>query len=223
MKKLFTIIVATLLLGACAMSGHHKLYQGDPAQTTHIESFDTVLIKYIDNDEMGMSDIGLKQSYDIKAGRHTFLVEYADIFNTGDGNFDKVVSRPAKVTFVAEPGKRYQIQNPLHKNLADAKQFAENPEFFVVELPSKTRVPATVELSRPRSFFQKLSLNKPAYEFASDRVPTSPGEAMPAGVDTGSAGASKGEGLSHLQMLQYWWKNASQAERDAFLQWTKQQ
>ena len=221
MKKLLAVVLSAVLLSACAMSGHHKLYQGDPAQTTHIDSFDTVLIKYIDNDEMGMSDIGQKQTYDIKAGRHTFLVEYADIFNTGDGNFDKVVSRPAKVTFVAEPGKRYQIQNPLHKQLADAKQFAENPEFFVVELPSKTRVPATVELSRPRSFFQKMSLNKPAYEFASDMVPTSPGAEMPAGAATG-AGAQKGEGLSHLKMLQYWWNNASQAERDAFLKWTKQ-
>ena len=213
MKKQFAIVAGAVLLSACVGIRHHKLYEGDPAHTAYIDSFDTVLIDYVDNDNMGTSFIGQKHTYDIKAGQHTLLVKYSDIFDTGSGEHDIVESRPAKITFVAEPGKHYQIRNPVEKKLQDAKKLEQKPEFWVVELSTGKRIPATVEMSRPRSFFEGLKMqNKPAYEFASDRVQPAEGDA-----GNGTAAAD----MSNLQRLQQSWSGASQDERDAFLKWIK--
>lgn len=215
MNKIALLLLCSLLFAGCASGRHHKLYEGDAAQAAHIDSFETVLIKYIDDEDMGVGFIGQKHVYDIQAGQHTLLVEYSDIFDVDADNHEKVVSRPAKITFLAEAGKRYQVQHEPQKRLNHAKAFAEKPEFWVVELPGETRVPSTVELSRPREFLAGLKFeNTPTYEFASDKVVA----AAPAGAAT-AAGAAAASDTTHLKMLQYSWQNASAAERDAFLRW----
>ena len=227
MKQLIITALLALLVAGCA-GRHHKLYEGD--QMAQIESFDTVLIKYIDDEDMGVGFIGQKHTYDIKAGQHVLLVEYSDIFEVDADQHDKVVSRPAKVTFVAEAGKQYQVQHPPQQRLNNAKAFAEKPDFWMVELPSGERVASQVELSRPRSFLPALKFeNTPQYEFASDAVvapatSSAAGSAVAASSAAVAAGAASAESaeLSNLKMLQYSWKNASEQERAAFLEWIKQ-
>lgn len=228
MKNVVLLLLCSLVLAGCATGRHHTLYEGDPAQTAHIDSFDTVLIKYIDDEDMGLSFIGQKQVYDIKAGQHTLLVEYSDIFDVDSDNHEKVVSRPAKITFFAEAGKRYQIQHAPQIRLNHAKAFAEKPDFWVVELPGLTRVRSTVELSRPRDFLKGLKFeNTPTYEFASDAVTAAPAaEAAPAIAPSAVTvkGGQKSTGLSfpHLKTLQSTWEKASPAEREAFRKWIGQ-
>lgn len=230
MKKIVLLLLSVLLVASCAAGRHHKLYEGDPAQMAHIDSFDTVLIKYIDDEDMGVSFIGQKQVYDIKAGQHTLLVEYSDIFDLDADHHEKIVSRPVKITFMAEPGKRYQVQHTPQNRLNHAKAFAVKPDFWVVELPGMTRIHSTLELSRPRNFLQGLKFeNTPDYEFASDAVTAAPAAtavAVTAGAATAATAsqpAQTGNAESpHLKMLQYSWKNASQAEKEAFLKWISQ-
>lgn len=208
MRTLLLSFVVALVASGCTSVRHHVLYEGDPAQKSQIHSYDTVLIKYIDDQDMGMSFIGQEQIYDIQAGQHVLLVEYSDLFALDADRHEKVVSRPAKVSFTAEAGKRYQVRHPPQKQLQDAKAFADKPEFWVVELPSGDLVASQMELSRPRSFVPRLKLaNTPEYEFASDAVN------HPAPPVTGSGDQP------HLKMLQYTWKNASEQERAAFLEW----
>lgn len=219
MKKMLVLVLLALIVSGCAANRHHKLYEGDPALRAQIQSFDTVLIKYIDDEDMGMSFIGQKQTYDIKAGQHTLLVEYSDLFQVDADQHEKIVSRPAKVTFIAEAGKQYQIQHAPQKRLDNGRAFAEKPEFWVVELASGDRVAAEVELSRPRSFLQGLKFeNTPSYEFASDGV--KPSATVVSASDTGSVTpATATMEPTTLQMLQYSWKNASAQEKAAFLDW----
>ncbi len=227
MKQLIVTISLALLLAGCAATRHHTLYEGDPAQKAEILSFETVIIKYIDEEDMGVSFIGQHQVYDIKAGPHVLVLEYSDLFDVNSDTHEKVVSRLAKISFNAEAGKQYQVQHPPQKQLADAQSFAKRPEFWVVELPSGERVASSMELSRPRGFLASL---KPGStldeEFVSDSIET----AAPADVAVPAANASaaavvakpndSGE-LSNLKMLQYSWKNASEQERTEFLEWVK--
>ena len=217
MKNMIVAALLALLVSGCSTMREHKLYQGDPSQAARIVSYDTVLINYVDDEDMGVSFIGQHQTYDIKAGKHVLLVEYADMFDVGADDHEKVVSRPAKITFVAEPGKQYQVRHPEHKKLEDAKQFAEEPAFWMVDLATGARIDTQVELSRPRSFFEGLKLqNKPEYQFASDQV-NQPAAAPVAAQSNVPAGD-----LTNLKMLQYSWKNATEQERTVFLEWIKQ-
>lgn len=220
MKNMIITVLLAVLVAGCASGRHHKLYEGD--QMAQIQSYDTVLIKYIDDEDMGIGFIGQKHTYDIKAGQRVLLVEYSDIFSVDADQHEKVVSRPAKITFIAEVGKQYQVRHPPQQRLNNAKAFAEKPEFWVVELPSGNRVASQVELSRPRSFLPALKFeNTSQYEFASDAVNASPGAAATGATAAAVSGVQSGE-LSNLKMLQYSWKNASEQERAAFLEWIKQ-
>ena len=227
MKRMIVVALLALVATGCAINREHKLYEGDPSQTARIVSYDTVIIKYIDNEDMGVSFIGQKQTYDVKAGQHILLLEYSDIFDVGSDDHEKIVSRPAKVTFIAEAGKQYQVRHPAQKRLDNARAFAEKPEFWVVGLPSGDKVAAEVELSRPRNFVSKLKFETtPDYEFASDAVKPVSVAAMPMTSGENTVASTPDiravDELSNLKMLQYSWKNASEQEKAAFLEWIKQ-
>lgn len=199
--RVFFSVVVLLLVSACATQKPQNLYQGDDSFAAMIKSSATVLVKYIDNDEVNSGFIGQEPVYRVAAGQRTVMVEYSDLFEISNDEHEKVVSRPAKITFMAEPGKTYLLMNAPQKGLESARTFAEKPEFTVMDAKSGQVVAATVELSRPRTFMTSLrSAVAPVYEFESDLVPEAASQTV----------------LENLQTL---WGSASEADRDAFLQW----
>ncbi|AUM11723.1 DUF2057 family protein [Ketobacter alkanivorans] len=211
MKRLILSVLLVSLLSACASQKVQNLYEGQDKQAALIKSSPTVLFKYIDNDEVSTGFIGQQTTYRVQAGERTLMVEYSDLFEISNDEHEKVVSRPAKITFLAEAGKTYQVVNPKQVTLGAAQSFAEKPEFNVINVANKQTVEATVELSRPRTFMTQLrSAVAPVYEFESDQVQTA------APVSAPMANQSVMESLQSL------WKSASDADRDAFLQWVNQ-
>ncbi len=235
----------TLTLLACANQKVQVLYDGAEEEAVLIQSSDTVLIKYVDDDSVADGFIGQEIRYRVAPGKHTLIVEYSDLFDINADEFDKVVSRPAKITFQTESGKKYSVGNPKQKTLEQSKAFAENPEFIVTELGSNKTVEASVEMSRPRTFMTQIkSVAAPVYEFDSDRVSPEP-DSIPAatgqtGQAAGSAAAVSAQGIavageqkgeaapvlpenipSPLLILQQVWDRASPAEQAEFLRWIK--
>lgn len=208
MTRLLISVTLFTLLSACATNKVQSFYDGDASTAALIQSSPTVQVKYVDNDETATSFVGQQATYKVAAGQHTLMVEYSDLFNLSTDEHEKVVSRPAKVTFTAEAGKTYQLVNPKQSTVAEAKEFAENPSFSVQDVQSGAMVEAVVELSRPRTFLTELrSAVTPVYEFDSDQVQhTAP-------ITSGSP---------MLEVLQSAWKNASEADREAFRNWITQ-
>lgn len=197
------MVTVIVLLASCASQQTQNLYQGSDTNAAVIISGPTVLVEYIDNDTVKSGFIGQENSYRVAAGDRQILVTYSDLFDINADEHQKVVSRPAKILFTAQAGKRYRIESTKPSSLEQAQAFKEQPEFFVLDLISGNRIPATVELSRPRSFISQLKSSvTPAYEFASDQVPE-----------------VKTEAIGRLDQLQLLWNQASPAEKDAFLQW----
>lgn len=212
MRALSVCLLALFFVLGCASQQVQKIYEGDSSRAAQVTSAPQVLVKYVDNDEVGSGFIGQEVTYRIQAGPRTLIVEYSDLFNIDVDNHEKVVSRPAKLTFNAEPGKVYaiQVKPPLPKDLKAARALAEKPDFQVLEQGSGRVVDANVELSRPRSFMTQLrSAVTPVYEFESDQVVTADSEPEP-------AAAPQGATLDQLKSL---WMEASQGEREAFMQW----
>ncbi|MGB3622837.1 DUF2057 domain-containing protein [Ketobacter sp. MCCC 1A13808] len=237
MTRFLLPVLLAFFLVACANHKVQDLYDGADEHAALIQSDDTVLIKYIDNTPVADGFIGQKIRYQVGAGQHTLIAEYSDIFDISDDDFDKVVSRPAKITFNAEPGKEYFIGNQPQKTLQEAKDFAENPEFLVTEIGSNKAIEAKVELSRPRTFMTTLrSAAAPVYEFESDQVNTSatrnvatgaadsavaiaPEQEIPQSRDIPAAQVLPENIPSPLLILQQVWDRASEAEREEFLRW----
>lgn len=206
--RILLIGLAALVLGACATQKIVDLNEGEGA-SAFIESSPTVLFKYIDDDPVPAGFVGQTRTYEVAPGQRVVMVEYSDLFEITNDEHDKVVSRPAKVTFTLEAGKTYQIGNPPQKKLEQAHAFAAKPDFWVVEKSTGEKITATVELSRPRTFLTQLrSAVTPVYEFESDRV----------------AGSGAGEKTATtLDLMQNLWNQASEEERDSFLKWATQQ
>lgn len=208
MTRILFFVPLLLLFAGCANQQVQNAFQGDKKNTALVTSSGTVLIKYIDNDEVNEGFIGQEIDYRVDAGKRTLLLEYSDLFNVSSDDHEKVVSRPAKVTFNAEAGKAYKVVNPKQSDLQSAKDFAEQPTFSVLDVKTGAVIQSSIELSRPRTFLTQLkSAVTPVYEFESDQIQTAP----PA-VDS-----------SALDMLKSAWSKASEEERAAFKTWLSQQ
>ena len=198
-------VLALSLISACVSHSIQNAYQGEQGNTGLVTSANTLLINYVDNDEVSEGFVGQEITYRVDAGQRTLLLQYSDLFSIGSDDHEKVVSRPAKVTFEVEAGKQYKVIHEPQKNLEDARAFAEQPEFQVVNAKTKEVIESAVELSRPRTFLTQLkSAVTPVYEFESDQVAT---------------GNNEVQSMDTLPQLKALWSQASEQEREAFQQW----
>jgi len=203
-RSVFAVMVVCLV-SACASHSVQDAFQGQQDNTGLVTSANTVLIKYVDNDEVKEGFIGQEITYRVGAGQRTLLLEYSDLFNIGSDEHEKIVSRPAKVSFQVKPGEHYKVTNPPQKTLEEARAFAEKPDFRVMVVETGEEVASSVELSRPRTFLTQLkSAVTPVYEFESDQVQSNHSAAA-------------------LEQLKSLWNQASDAERDAFRKWLSAQ
>lgn len=203
-RSVFAVMVVCLV-SACASHSVQDAFQGQQDNTGLVTSANTVLIKYVDNDEVKEGFIGQEITYRVDAGQRTLLLEYSDLFNIGSDEHEKIVSRPAKVSFQVKPGEHYKVTNPPQKSLAAAKTFAEKPDFRVMVVETGEEVASSVELSRPRTFLTQLkSAVTPVYEFESDQVQGNPSDVA-------------------LNQLKTIWTHATDAEREAFKEWLEGQ
>ena len=207
LRAIISVLFITMISG-CASQQVQDAFHGDQSNTAFVTSSGTVQIKYIDNDEVKAGFVGQEITYRVDAGKRTLLLEYSDLFNVTADDHEKVVSRPAKLTFTAEAGKQYKVANPKHPDLESAKAFAEQPEFMIVDAKTGAVVESAMELSRPRSFVAQLkSAVTPVYEFESDQVAVEPA------VDSRSI----------LEQLKLIWTQASETEREEFKAWLSNQ
>lgn len=216
-RQLFVVSLLLLATG-CANQKVQDAYLGNQSNTALVTSSPTVLISYVDNEEVREGYIGQEITYRVDAGKRTVLVSYSDMFSTGPDSFEKVVSRPAKITFSAETGKAYRIENPSQTDLSAAQAFSDHPEFSVVDAATGAVVVSAIELSRPRTFLTQLkSAATPVYAFESDQIQSNVGQTVAPAAATPQAPSGT------LDQLKTMWGNASEVEREAFLKWMNQQ
>lgn len=230
---------AAMLLSACSTQLTHNLYRGTPEQAVSFKSFPTILIKSIDNVDTGFGFIGQAQQYTLSPGQHTLIFEYADLWDISADEHDKIVSPRVKLVFTAEAGKTYQIQHAKMDNVEQSRAFARQPEFRLVQLGEAGNTVATLssalfEVSQPRNLLSLIKFeSEPDFAFASDvpkerkvmkEVQVGAGDGaetvtQPGKVISNQQPASPVSDLPHLNMLKFSWQQASEAERNLFLQW----
>ncbi|RZM75119.1 DUF2057 domain-containing protein [Pseudoalteromonas rubra] len=160
----------------------------------------------------------------LAAGRHQLRVKYTDLYEVGYDDHEVIESKPFWVTVeVAEQGD-YYVEFERADTLKAAKQFAKQPQLWL-KAPDGTRTPVKTltEQLRIRSVAQaaerlKTPVTKPDY---ADSLPVEPpvapqadkpalSDAVPAAPQAGKPDAAA--------MLEFWWQQASPAQRAAFLE-----
>lgn len=225
-KKLaVALVVAVITLSGCAIiASKHKLYDGDVADAVTILSGPTIQVTYIDNLDMGYSFVGQEKEFLVLPGEHTLIIEYADFWSPATGDDEKVVSRPVKLTFTAEPSQTYQLSHERLITLESSQAFAKMPAFSVKNVVTNNVVDAVFEVSAPKSFISQLKFKAtPEYRFLSDSVASEPApKVLQIKTDVepvGKNGSLVNESVGRVERLQQLWSDATQGEKASFLQW----
>ena len=230
-KKMAKLLMVALLSAVIAVStgcaiiaSKHKLYDGEVANAVTILSSPTVQVTYIDNRDMGYSFVGQEKEFSVLPGEHTLIIEYADFWSPATGEDEKVVSRPVKLTFTAEPSQTYQLTHERLVTLASSQVFAKKPVFIVKNVVTNNVVDAVFELSAPKSFVPQFKFETtPEYQFVSDSVVSeSAVKILPIKMDIEAVDKNSSlmsENVGRVARLQQLWAGATQDEKTTFLQW----
>jgi len=230
LKRLMVVLMGVfMMLSGCAIiASKHKLYDGEVANAVTILSSPTIQVTYIDNQDMGYSFIGQGKEFSVLPGEHTLIIEYADFWSPATGEDEKVVSRPVKLTFTAEPNQTYELSHEGLVTLESSKLFSKKPVFFVKNIVTDNIVDAIFEVSAPKSFFPKLKFEStPEYQFTSDSVvviPVPKVSQVTARVENSVEAVNDPvkevkENAGRVERLQKLWARATQDEKTIFLQW----
>jgi uncharacterized protein YccT (UPF0319 family) len=162
---------------------------------------DTVQVERIDGREQPPVFIGQEHRYLVAPGEHAWIVRYSDIFYASDDTHDRVVSRPVRVTFTAEPGREYVFAHDPQKTLEAARDFASDPQLRVSDPASGGLIESTSEQGEDTGFFTSGQLPTDRDAFAAQ----TPGNGDPV----------------RLPALKEAWRGASEAQRREFLEWVR--
>ncbi|TMP26771.1 DUF2057 domain-containing protein [Pseudoalteromonas rubra] len=160
----------------------------------------------------------------LSTGMHQIRVKYTDLYEIDYDDHEVIESKPFWITIEASAQGDYHVQFDRADTLKAAKQFAKQPQLWL-KAPDGTRTPVKTltEQLRIRSVPQaterlKTPVTKPDH---ADSLPVEPpvapqaskpalSDALPAAPQAGKPDAAA--------MLEFWWQQASPAQRAAFLE-----
>ncbi|ALU43485.1 DUF2057 domain-containing protein [Pseudoalteromonas rubra] len=145
----------------------------------------------------------------LAAGTHQVKVKYTDLYEIGYDDHEVIESKPFWVSVEVAAQGGYQVGFDRADTLKAAKQFAKQPRLWL-KAPDGTRTPIKalahqlrVRAVPPTELMPEAAPVKPQF---SDSLPVEPPVAPQAGKPDAAA------------MLDFWWQQASPAQRAAFLE-----
>ncbi|MFC3152152.1 DUF2057 family protein [Litoribrevibacter euphylliae] len=217
MIRLFLLSVSALVLSGCVTTGgplHY--YKGDKKADDQLvtvvlpEEVDVVAV----NNRKRALPLVRGKTYQVKLlpGLNELVLEYDTIWELDSDSHENVTSDVVMVSQVMKAGEVYTISVPKFDTLNAAKTFAKN---FKVELVKQSTGEKVV--SKPARY--GVVSNVPMNQLISnvEAGVTGESEVVVHGLEDRKHQAA---GLySPLQNLRYWWREASEQERELFEDW----
>jgi len=156
------------------------------------EQFDVLVV----NGEEASSSFSRTKILSLPAGRNVVIVEYDQIFDADFGDsHDRIRSAPFALVFTAAETDRLRVTAAQPKSGADARLYAKKP---AVQLLNDAGKAVAMEQLPVTELAGALVINSPPAPVATSQTIIAPADA--------------------LQMLSYWWQQATPEQRAAFLQ-----
>ena len=216
------ILQAGLITGLIVLAGCAGVRQIDTGNTPGAASAELFVpyqyqVQAIDGTELRSSFYsfdGRDQTLRVAPGEHTLVLRYFDLIEDNDDRTDdyaRVLSEPITVSFTARADSRYAVTGERPSTPSAGEAFAANPRLAIENRASGDTVSGEIAVAEP----EIETIRRGNTVFA----PV--GKTAAASADTPQP-APKNAPPQSLQMLKYWWNNASQAERDRFEAWRAQ-
>jgi uncharacterized protein YccT (UPF0319 family) len=220
---------------------------------TSVTISDNLVLKEVNDKALDVGFFSSKSNVDLPQGTHTLLVKYKDVFEDLDFAEERLVeSDPFIIKFTLNNEKSLLLSTPEIKNLAAAEQFSHMPEIILADQKGKSLVLELVKYDDYK-LANKVNLavnylvseqatEKPINDKVSDLAVTSEQTSFDSSeVDAQAAVNTKTNEIetkvnlnqafnkqvtNHIKtgpMLKYWWKKASDEEKQDFIRFIKSQ
>lgn len=214
-RKLASLVLATLLLAACAPTGPVKFYPGPDKPKSEIALVKVpgpITVTRIDDRDVSVpsQEQGFYELH-LSPGRHTITFKYELYW--GSPNSGMVVrSNPTSVQAEFTAGRVYELRYPEPGNEDEAFSLANDFQATLIDTGSGTRIAST-----PSDEFPSGRTN--AEPVVHEAPATTPAPAQAGGsLPTADQAASE----DAVKRLKFWWLMADEKEREAFRQWMQQ-
>ncbi|GAA4897738.1 DUF2057 domain-containing protein [Ferrimonas pelagia] len=179
-----------------------------------------------------------KDKVDLKPGVNKIAIQYKDLIREAIGdNHKRVSSNPFVITLDAAPDEDYRLL-PASKirDIKEAERFAQAPKLKILT-SNKQEVPFQFALTQgddPNMLEQLMGAPAPAQSLEQQAIAASAATSVGAVVATAptstdleattAAPTSAGDNAIQAEaMLKYWWQQADEPTRKAFMSWAVQQ
>ena len=145
------------------------------------------------------------------------LLKYEEFFEEDDENFATIRSKPFLFSFTAQDNQIYTVSTPTLDSEQEGKVFAKQPRVVITNKLDQV-VEANVAMLTATSVTQIPVVATPvtARVSAPQAVPTT-STFVPEAKNTEQPAAKIPAQPSALSMLNFWWQQATEAEKQQFL------
>ncbi len=130
------LLLAVSGLVACATNkGPLKAYEGavrSNAELVLVSVPEQIEVMAIDGQEPPPSFLKSKVQLALLPGEHVFSLRYVELFQVSSDDHEIIRSKQAALRFSAAAGSEYRLQVADQKSLDNARKFAKNPQFSLV-------------------------------------------------------------------------------------------
>lgn len=225
LKRSLFLLLATIMLQACAPTGPVKFYEGENRSADQIARVmvpGPLTVKSIDgrpvqspSQESGFYELHLAP------GKHLIAFKY-ELYWGSEVSGMLVKSKLVAVDRNFEAGKVYELTYPRPENEDEAFEISQQFSANLVDRQSGEKT-ASYAIDDPNTAVLALSLSSQS---------SAPASSSDSAVQPGTRRSTKDPGTlpdaeqavneDAVKRLKFWWLMASEAEREAFRKWMRQ-
>ncbi|MDZ7661798.1 DUF2057 family protein [Thiohalophilus sp.] len=213
-RTLTALLLATLLLAACAPTGPVKFYSGTDKPKHEIATVRVpgpITVTRIDGREVRVpsQEEGFYALH-LLPGRHTLTFKYELYWGAADAGM-LLKSKPTTIQAEFSADRVYELRYDEPRNESEAFSLASDFQATLVEAGSGRRVAATASDEYPSGFTNAEPVVR---ETPASTPSAQSGGSLPT--------ASQAVNEDAVKRLKFWWLMADEAEREAFRKWIQQ-
>lgn len=206
------------------------------AYSGEVKIADVFYVLKVDGKEFSTNFFASETNLQLSSGKHVILMEYKDIFEGEDDGHTKITSEPFLVILEAD-NRDIIINKPLLEDIPAARKFSQNPKLQITDLKNKlishqVHFLDDVKASNEQALLSNVNLSANITDTVKiDESHATTQDTLEKVEKQGNAPITKkhsqsknsGSDIKHLQepvaldMLNYWWQQASDEQRNAFI------
>lgn len=180
------------------------------AQAAKLTIPDTFEVLVVDDEEQSKSFFTKATELDLAPGQHLVQIQYREMFeHDTEDHHETVRSEPFMVMFSVSGDEVLHLRHEQQPGIEQAREYAKDPQVTLVD--ASGQVLAIQQLTK-KQYQQDLasSQQQRRQQVVKQSLSDDPGEFNQQGPDT-------------VEMLEYWWQQATDAERQEFIRYVNEE